>query len=83
MFRAFSLFGERGKFIISGGNDKSVKVWDWSTYLDAREANGNSEPPLNINLSKKVSSYCIFFSTWKLIKKNFLDSVSCLFVWSF
>jgi len=55
---AFSLFGERGKFIISGGNDKSVKVWDWSTYLDAREANGNSEPPLNINLSKKVNWLC-------------------------
>ncbi|XP_035544186.1 cellulose synthase A catalytic subunit 8 [UDP-forming] [Juglans regia] len=55
---AFSLFGERGKFIISGGNDKSVKVWDWSRYLDAGQSNGNNNPHLNINLSKKVNWLC-------------------------
>ncbi|KAG2687918.1 hypothetical protein I3760_09G071400 [Carya illinoinensis] len=55
---AFSLFGERGKFIISGGNDKSVKVWDWSRYLDAGQSDGNNNPHLNINLSKKVNWLC-------------------------
>lgn len=60
LFRAFSLFGERGKFIISGGNDKSVKVWDWSRYLDTEgTSSGTNVLQLNINLSKKVSS-CIF-----------------------
>lgn len=55
---AFSLFGERGKFIISGGNDKSVKIWDWSKYLDERQTSGNTEQPLNINLGKKVNWLC-------------------------
>ncbi|GFP89622.1 WD repeat-containing protein 53 [Phtheirospermum japonicum] len=35
---AFSMFGEKGKFVISGGNDKSVKVWDLlKAYDDAGE----------------------------------------------
>ncbi|KAL5576956.1 hypothetical protein UlMin_018655 [Ulmus minor] len=56
---AFSLFGERGKFIISGGNDKSVKVWDWSTYLDAGQtSNGIDILQLNFNLSRKVNWLC-------------------------
>lgn len=68
------MFGERGKFIISGGNDKSVKVWDWSRYFDAGQSNGNDNPHLNINLSKKVISHCIF-------SENFLDlSFLSLFV---
>ena len=58
LFRAFSLFGEIGKFIISGGNDKSVKLWDWSKYYDARQSNDNNDLHLNISLSKKVGSYC-------------------------
>ncbi|XP_024024162.1 cellulose synthase A catalytic subunit 8 [UDP-forming] [Morus notabilis] len=56
---AFSLFGERGKFIISGGNDKSVKVWDWSRYLDTEgTSSGTNVLQLNINLSKKVNWLC-------------------------
>lgn len=55
---AFSLFGEIGKFIISGGNDKSVKVWDWSKYYDARQSNDNNDLHLNISLSKKVNWLC-------------------------
>lgn len=57
---AFSLFGERGKFIISGGNDKSVKVWDCSRYLDAAQPGSNNEVlHHNFNLSRKVG-FCIF-----------------------
>lgn len=57
----FSLFGEKGKLIISGGNDKSVKVWDCSKYDDAVQTGGNSDVlRLNINLSKKVSFHCLF-----------------------
>ncbi|KAG6754987.1 hypothetical protein POTOM_040795 [Populus tomentosa] len=55
----FSLFGEKGKLIISGGNDKSVKVWDCSKYDDAVQTGGNSDVlRLNINLSKKVNWLC-------------------------
>ncbi|KAJ7968740.1 WD repeat-containing protein 53 [Quillaja saponaria] len=56
---AFSLFGERGKYIISGGNDKSVKLWDWSSYLDAGLSDSNNDIlHLNINLTKKVNWLC-------------------------
>ncbi|KAB5534164.1 hypothetical protein DKX38_017250 [Salix brachista] len=55
----FSLFGEKGKLIISGGNDKSVKVWDCSKYDGAVQTGGNSDVlRLNINLSKKVNWLC-------------------------
>lgn len=50
------MFGEKGKYIISGGNDKSVKVWDWSRYFDDAQTSGNpSLMHLDINLSRKVS----------------------------
>ncbi|XVF27464.1 hypothetical protein REPUB_Repub14bG0109700 [Reevesia pubescens] len=56
---AFSLFGGRGKFLVSGGNDKLVKVWDCSRCLDAGQTGGNNELlHLNINLSKKVNWLC-------------------------
>ncbi|KAG8634572.1 WD repeat-containing protein 53 isoform X2 [Manihot esculenta] len=56
---AFSLFGERGKFIITGGNDKSVKVWECSRYLDVGQSGSNNNIlHLNINLSKKVNWLC-------------------------
>ncbi|KAL7129841.1 hypothetical protein ABFS83_13G094500 [Erythranthe nasuta] len=56
----FSMFGEKGKFIISGGNDKSVKVWDWFKCSDAGRATGNVGDLLcsNISLSKKVNWLC-------------------------
>ncbi|KAL7175037.1 hypothetical protein ACSBR2_028775 [Camellia fascicularis] len=53
--KAFSMFGEKGKYIISGGNDKLVKVWDWSRYFDATQTSSNSDLlHLSINLSMKV-----------------------------
>ncbi|XP_057998377.1 uncharacterized protein LOC131177435 [Hevea brasiliensis] len=56
---AFSLFGERGKFIITGGNDKSVKVWECSRYLDVGQSVSNDNIlHHNINLSKKVNWLC-------------------------
>ncbi|XP_042501628.1 WD repeat-containing protein 53 isoform X1 [Macadamia integrifolia] len=56
---AFSLFGERGKFIVSGGNDALVKVWDWSKHLDAGQNSSSTNLlTLNINLKKKVNWLC-------------------------
>jgi len=51
------MFGERGKFLISGGNDKLVKVWNWSLYLDAglSEDHNNDILHLNIEVPRKVS----------------------------
>ncbi|GAB4827189.1 hypothetical protein Ancab_034079 [Ancistrocladus abbreviatus] len=54
----FSLFGESGKFIISGGNDKTVKVWDWSKYVSDSEGSVDRNTPLNIKLQKKVNWLC-------------------------
>ncbi|XP_058201020.1 uncharacterized protein LOC131315833 isoform X1 [Rhododendron vialii] len=56
---AFSMFGEKGKHIVSGGNDKSVKVWDWCRYFDDGQTSSNPDlMHLNINLSKKVNWLC-------------------------
>ncbi|CAI9087234.1 OLC1v1021258C1 [Oldenlandia corymbosa var. corymbosa] len=55
----FSLFGEKGKFIISGGNDKSVKVWDWYDSYDAGAISGGTNIlSKNFGLSKKVNWLC-------------------------
>lgn len=59
-FRAFSRFGEKGKFVVSGGNDKCVKLWNWSGVPDAGEAGSSSNNKilhLNIDLNKKVVIY--------------------------
>ncbi|XAR59275.1 hypothetical protein NMG60_11015023 [Bertholletia excelsa] len=51
---AFSMFGEKGKLIVSGGNDKMVKIWDWSRYFNADQTNSNGDlMHLNINLNRK------------------------------
>ncbi|KAL2930948.1 Guanine nucleotide-binding protein subunit beta-like protein [Bienertia sinuspersici] len=55
---SFSSFGEKGKFIISGGNDKSVKVWDWSRYLDEAQPSEDAAAVSSINLPKKVNWLC-------------------------
>ncbi|CAA0817801.1 Transducin/WD40 repeat-like superfamily protein [Striga hermonthica] len=59
---AFSMFGEKGKFVISGGNDKSVKIWDWSKAFDADMASndGGGDPLVcsNISLRRKVNWLC-------------------------
>lgn len=61
---AFSLFGERGKYLISGGNDKAVKVWDCSRFLQARQSGINNDLlRRNINLNRKVSFHFICLSS--------------------
>ncbi|KAE8674243.1 Transducin/WD40 repeat-like superfamily protein isoform 3 [Hibiscus syriacus] len=56
---AFSLFGERGRFLVSGGNDKLIEVWVCSKCLDSWQIGDNNELlHLNINLSKKVNWLC-------------------------
>ncbi|KAH9623283.1 hypothetical protein KSS87_021067 [Heliosperma pusillum] len=54
----FSSFGEKGKLLISGGNDKSVKIWDWSQYLDETKTCASTNVAVSINLQKKVNWLC-------------------------
>ncbi|VFQ58832.1 unnamed protein product [Cuscuta campestris] len=58
---AFSVFGgEKGKFIISGGNDKQVRVWDWTKLFTGDGTNTSSNDLLNLqlNLRRKVNWLC-------------------------
>ncbi|KAL2631009.1 hypothetical protein R1flu_015695 [Riccia fluitans] len=52
----FARFGERGRFLLSGGNDELVKLWDWasSTFKDTLSAD---VVPLTLNIChrKKVN----------------------------
>uniref|UniRef100_A0A0E0JFD5 Uncharacterized protein n=1 Tax=Oryza punctata TaxID=4537 RepID=A0A0E0JFD5_ORYPU len=43
-------FGEKGKFLVSGGNDSSVKLWDWSKGFSS-EANSSAELVLDIKVN--------------------------------
>lgn len=54
------MFREKGRYIISGGNDKSVKLWDWSKSFDIGPSSSNSNLLCgNFNLSRKVSTSSI------------------------
>nr|VDC60184.1 unnamed protein product [Brassica rapa] len=55
---AFSQFQEKGRFLISGGNDKSVKIWDCVRCLDSDNNDNRDLLHLNIDLSKKVNWLC-------------------------
>ncbi|XP_076895833.1 uncharacterized protein LOC143548604 [Bidens hawaiensis] len=56
---AFSVFGEKGRYVISGGNDKAVKVWNWSGFFKSDQVcNKDDFLHLNINLSRKVNWLC-------------------------
>ncbi|KAF8092937.1 hypothetical protein N665_0395s0002 [Sinapis alba] len=57
---AFSHFQEKGRFLISGGNDKTVKIWDCVRCLDSDDDSNNKRDflHLNIDLSKKVNWLC-------------------------
>ncbi|GJN38048.1 hypothetical protein PR202_gb27056 [Eleusine coracana subsp. coracana] len=60
----FSAFGEKGKFLVSGGNDASVKLWDWSKGFSS-EPDSNSELVLDINVKKKVKAgSSVFLNEW-------------------
>ncbi|GMP87675.1 hypothetical protein CsSME_00039949 [Camellia sinensis var. sinensis] len=66
---AFSMFGVKGKYIISGGNDRLVKVWDWSRYLDATQTSSNSDLlHLSISLSMKFLTTHLVY----LVRSNWL-----------
>ncbi|KAL8130375.1 hypothetical protein V2J09_019530 [Rumex salicifolius] len=54
----FSSFGDKGKLIISGGNDKTVKMWDWCKYFEDAHTSEDRIMPYNINLPKKVNWLC-------------------------
>ncbi|KAF7840341.1 cellulose synthase A catalytic subunit 8 [UDP-forming] [Senna tora] len=56
----FSLFGERGKYIVSGGNDRSVKLWNWFSYLNpgGPSDSNNDILHLSIPLPRKVNWLC-------------------------
>ncbi|KAL1826846.1 hypothetical protein ACET3Z_005258 [Daucus carota] len=54
-----STFGEKGKYIISGANDKAVKAWNWSAYVDpCQPSNNDNLLHLTINLTRKVNWLC-------------------------
>ncbi|THU61103.1 hypothetical protein C4D60_Mb07t19750 [Musa balbisiana] len=55
---SFSLFGERGKFLISGGNDASVKLWDWSKCSYPEQASCSTHLSLTVNMNRKVNWLC-------------------------
>ncbi|XP_013606507.1 PREDICTED: WD repeat-containing protein 53 isoform X1 [Brassica oleracea var. oleracea] len=55
---AFSQFQEKGRFLISGGNDKTVKIWDCVRCLDSDNNDNRDLLHLNIDLSKKVNWLC-------------------------
>uniref|UniRef100_A0A0E0FIA3 Uncharacterized protein n=1 Tax=Oryza nivara TaxID=4536 RepID=A0A0E0FIA3_ORYNI len=46
----FSAFGEKGKFLVSGGNDSSIKLWDWSKGFSS-ETNSSAELVLDIKVN--------------------------------
>ncbi|KAF3500517.1 hypothetical protein F2Q69_00041630 [Brassica cretica] len=55
---AFSQFQEKGRFLISGGNDKTVKIWDCVRCLDSDNNDNRDLLHLTIDLSKKVNWLC-------------------------
>ncbi|CAH2046270.1 unnamed protein product [Thlaspi arvense] len=58
---SFSLFPEKGRFLVSGGNDKTVKIWDCFKCLDSDNNNNNDNRGflhMNIDLTKKVNWLC-------------------------
>jgi len=81
---AFSQFQEKGRFLISGGNDKTVKIWDCFKCLDPNNNNNNRDLlHLNINLSKKVTknshcSFALFSFVWFWHLLGFLKQVNWL-----
>ncbi|KAJ0081703.1 hypothetical protein Patl1_10472 [Pistacia atlantica] len=85
---AFSLFGEKGKYIISGGNDKSVKVWDCSRFPRTGQTGTNSDLlHMNINLNRKVNWLCtsptesenlVVCDTSKVVKAAIPDNILLL-----
>ncbi|KAH9309752.1 hypothetical protein KI387_037663, partial [Taxus chinensis] len=50
---AFSRFGEAGKFVISGSNDTSIKIWNWTRKTEAVETSSRDEGPLSYTINNK------------------------------
>lgn len=51
------MFGEKGRYVISGGNDKAVKAWNLSRFSEVDQTTRDNTDilHLNINLNRKVS----------------------------
>ncbi|KAG0607602.1 hypothetical protein M758_8G041800 [Ceratodon purpureus] len=51
----FARFGQRGQFLVSGGNDTFIKVWDWALEDNPSSdiAATSSQNPLVMNLKHK------------------------------
>lgn len=57
LYRSFARFGEKGRFLVSGGNDTFIKLWDWALQdksvapksLDTT----NNDGPLILNIKHK------------------------------
>lgn len=77
----FSCFGEKGKFVCSGGNDKSVKIWDCRKCFDSEQTDSNSSAlHMNLNLNRKVSYYgFVFFNFFPCYFFNLFPSLSVFF----
>ncbi|PKA51664.1 cellulose synthase A [Apostasia shenzhenica] len=55
---SFSKFGEKGKFLISGGNDASIKLWNWSKQFHDAPSTCDRDLILSIDLKRKVNWLC-------------------------
>ncbi|XP_078164323.1 transducin/WD40 repeat-like superfamily protein [Carex rostrata] len=55
---SFSTFGEEGKFLISGGNDSSVKVWNWLNRFSSLQSSSVDDLALSIDIKRKVNWLC-------------------------
>eukprot|EP01018_Ginkgo_biloba_P000418 Gb_16603 [translate_table: standard] len=77
----FSRFGEAGKFIISGSNDASVKVWDWARQIRTAESSSGSEGPLRSSINNRRKALAPSPQTYSLIAMDLtrggLKSAEC------
>lgn len=52
--RAFAAFGGNEHFLVSGGNDKFIKLWNWRSSLMVSQSDNGSALVINLRHGKKV-----------------------------